>query len=673
MTHNMHLYNLADVPAIVKEKHQELLPAEADRETNYFFTMLMDWEEEFPLFFHPLFIHGITALPKENGGTEGGLYALSEKGIAALREFYDFIEAHQAVLLDDVGAFLQAKKKLFQYFDEKIKQNYFRLFSTDIYTIGEDDESYIQFVEVLKGGIEKNNTLIREAIAADDPLLLDKCLFSSAAGSIQSFRQYLNMALYDYGWALIRSSAHPSQNMLFEENELLGIKDSLGDILLPAEYDAIYEYPFYGELAVVSKDGKYGYINRRAKLVIPCSYDEAFEFFGGYARVVINGKFGAIDEDGEIVIPAIYEDASVLDGGVFAVKKENEWGIVVASGAVMLPFQPAESITPIEGGSHVYFRVETPAGDSLFFTHRFKPLSVQPDDKIAVAGGYYVITRGDKTALLDVTGEELLPFATQQFFWMAELSVFMIAINKGKGLYLPGSGWLVEPLYSNISSLHIPEEEEHREHYAVINNREKAGLFAIGEKSHWVFPVAYFNFSYLKKGFWGYSTSSANWGVAGADGTIVTEPIYNSLNGKMGWIPDAVAIGIKENEILKVREDGSARPMSAQEVLDEMEHFNSAGAINPGIDVWLKARRAAKKAIGLYHEGMEAFSEGRYEEAVRKLEQSAAGHCFEAMTDLGRLYETVDGYGDGEKAMGLYRKAAQLGEKRAVKRMKEDG
>ena len=111
----------------------------------------------------------------------------------------------------------------------------------------------------------------------------------------------------------------------------------------------------------------------------------------------------------------------------------------------MLPFQPAESITPIEGGSHVYFRVETPAGDSLFFTHRFKPLSVQPDDKITVAGGYYIITRGDKTALLDVTDEELLPFATQQFFWMAELSVFMIAINKGKGLYLPGSGWLVEP------------------------------------------------------------------------------------------------------------------------------------------------------------------------------------------------------------------------------------
>jgi len=68
------------------------------------------------------------------------------------------------------------------------------------------------------------------------------------------------------------------------------------------------------------------------KIIIPCTYDEAFPFpqflaMDGLARIKINNKFGFINLDGTLVIPAIYDDAE--DFGMDStysvrVKKENQ-------------------------------------------------------------------------------------------------------------------------------------------------------------------------------------------------------------------------------------------------------------------------------------------------------------------------------------------------------------
>jgi hypothetical protein len=51
-------------------------------------------------------------------------------------------------------------------------------------------------------------------------------------------------------------------------------------------------------LAVVQKNGKYGYINREGVEVVPCVYDGAWGFSEGLARVRKNGKWGYINREG---------------------------------------------------------------------------------------------------------------------------------------------------------------------------------------------------------------------------------------------------------------------------------------------------------------------------------------------------------------------------------------
>lgn len=53
--------------------------------------------------------------------------------------------------------------------------------------------------------------------------------------------------------------------------------------------------------------GKWGYVNKQGKIVIPYKYEIAAEFSEGLAAVAINTKGGYIDQTGKTVIPFKYE------------------------------------------------------------------------------------------------------------------------------------------------------------------------------------------------------------------------------------------------------------------------------------------------------------------------------------------------------------------------------
>ena len=54
--------------------------------------------------------------------------------------------------------------------------------------------------------------------------------------------------------------------------------------------------------------GKYVFIDKTGKQVIPCVYDLADSFSEGLAHVKLNGKFGFIDKTGKQVVPCVYDD-----------------------------------------------------------------------------------------------------------------------------------------------------------------------------------------------------------------------------------------------------------------------------------------------------------------------------------------------------------------------------
>lgn len=92
-------------------------------------------------------------------------------------------------------------------------------------------------------------------------------------------------------------------------------------------------------LAAVSKNGKYGYINKNGEVVIPYSYDRGYDFLDGMAKVEKNGKIGYIDKRGKICIPIEYEDGGDFYEDRVWVKKDGKIGFLNKQGQCAIPFE----------------------------------------------------------------------------------------------------------------------------------------------------------------------------------------------------------------------------------------------------------------------------------------------------------------------------------------------
>ncbi|RLG25198.1 WG repeat-containing protein, partial [Methanosarcinales archaeon] len=57
---------------------------------------------------------------------------------------------------------------------------------------------------------------------------------------------------------------------------------------------------FSERLARVVKNGKYGFVDKKGKIVIPLKYDNAGSFSEGLAWVEKDGKEGFVDKKGKV-------------------------------------------------------------------------------------------------------------------------------------------------------------------------------------------------------------------------------------------------------------------------------------------------------------------------------------------------------------------------------------
>ena len=92
-------------------------------------------------------------------------------------------------------------------------------------------------------------------------------------------------------------------------------------------------------LYVVRRKGKYGYVDKTRRLVIPCLYDYANEFREGLAEVKKSGKYGYIDKTGRAVIPCQYDYTDGFREGMAVVGKSDKWGFVDKTGREVIPCQ----------------------------------------------------------------------------------------------------------------------------------------------------------------------------------------------------------------------------------------------------------------------------------------------------------------------------------------------
>ncbi|MDR3235247.1 MAG: WG repeat-containing protein, partial [Prevotellaceae bacterium] len=102
-----------------------------------------------------------------------------------------------------------------------------------------------------------------------------------------------------------------------------GLIDKTGKTIIPFKYESDYRdgqtviryideqkfhfMHFSDDMALVLRDGKYGYCDKSGNEVIPCKYDFGLDFSGDFARVNNNDKYGIIDKTGREIVPCEYK------------------------------------------------------------------------------------------------------------------------------------------------------------------------------------------------------------------------------------------------------------------------------------------------------------------------------------------------------------------------------
>lgn len=84
------------------------------------------------------------------------------------------------------------------------------------------------------------------------------------------------------------------------------------------------------------KDGKWGYLKKKKKLVINYQFEEAYRFKEELALVRQDGKYGFINSTGNFEIDCIYDDASSFNGGFAWIRKDSLEGLLNKDGTLFM-------------------------------------------------------------------------------------------------------------------------------------------------------------------------------------------------------------------------------------------------------------------------------------------------------------------------------------------------
>ena len=107
-----------------------------------------------------------------------------------------------------------------------------------------------------------------------------------------------------------------------------GIIDNNGGLILPVQYDYVYErYDKWGYS--VSLDWKEWFINDKWQLIIPIKYDEILkQSKGDCYKVKLNWNRWILDSTGWEILPIQYEEVDVISKWKYKVKSDWVWKIV---------------------------------------------------------------------------------------------------------------------------------------------------------------------------------------------------------------------------------------------------------------------------------------------------------------------------------------------------------
>lgn len=133
--------------------------------------------------------------------------------------------------------------------------------------------------------------------------------------------------------------------VISDGNEKYGYVNKKGKIVITPKFEKAWS--FQDGLALVKTDNKWGYIDKTGNYAIKPIYDEAWGFSNGLAKVQKNDKVGFINTKGVVVIPIKYNDSyHWFDDGLNAVSSNGKWGIINTQGKLITALEYDYATSP---------------------------------------------------------------------------------------------------------------------------------------------------------------------------------------------------------------------------------------------------------------------------------------------------------------------------------------
>ena len=113
---------------------------------------------------------------------------------------------------------------------------------------------------------------------------------------------------------------------------------------------------------LVSRNGKFGFLDEKGNEIIPCQYDQAGLFKEGRTYVSINNKWGIIDRQGRTILPIEYDNSGfrsqlyIYHEGLALIEKLGQYGFVDLEGHFLIypcfddAYHFADGLAPVHVG-----------------------------------------------------------------------------------------------------------------------------------------------------------------------------------------------------------------------------------------------------------------------------------------------------------------------------------
>ena len=295
---------------------------------------------------------------------------------------------------------------------------------------------------------------------------------------------------------------------LVGKGELFGFIGEDGREAIPPQFSGASH--FYGGLAVATKDGKYGFVDRSGHFApnssgLPCySYSEGLALTS--PQEGDPQEFGFQDASGKIVIPVQFNDARSFHEGLAPVLdgKARKWGYIDRTGAWAVKPQFDEADYFFEGVACVA------KGDKAGFIAKDGHWVVRPeyDNVTRFSEGRGAVVKDKRGGYVDATGKLVIPLGFQNGARFHE-GLAVVVSDRKYGFIDRNGEWVIKPEYELA--------EDFSEGFAAVAKDGKCGY--VDKSGKLVIPQRYDEGKPFQGGLarvrvdekWGYIDRRGKW------------------------------------------------------------------------------------------------------------------------------------------------------------------